>query len=1121
MTSSRRPTAPTATRTVAALAGLVGLVLCLLTPLLPVQQRTASLHWPQPTSASVTADETADVIASLVAQTPARMSVAIPAPAIAELAEDGGTVLTTVPTDSREHDRLALSVTVGQPGPGQTVTVTTRGTVIAAAPLAALPDDSTLRIAVDMRAVDVRFDGAAVAGGGTGADNRPVVAGFFTDLTPAQVRAAGPRLAVDATVDTRFELSPTPLKAIVMGLGLLCVLASLIALFLLDRAGGHRRAGPRVPLRIRLRPRWVDAAAIGTLAVWSVLGAGSSDDGYILTMSKIAPGAGYTANYYRFFGAPEAPFDWYYSFLSQWVAISPTALWTRLPALLAGIVSWLLLSRILLPRLGPGIRQYPLATWAAAAMFLAFWLPMNSGLRSEPIIVLGTLATWVLVERSLATHRVLPAALAALTAGLSFGLAPHGIVAAALLLPAAAALLRVIVARRREAGIVALLAPILAAGVVIVPIAFRDQSLASVAEGIRVRLEVGPASPWTLEYLRYYFLTVTTSDGSLVRRVPIYLLAVCLFVTLLVALRAKHIRRIARGPVWRLVGAVFVGVALLTLTPTKWTIQLGAFAGFAAALAAVTTVAVAEAARHSLRNFSFFLAGVLFALAAAFAGYDNWVWPYSWGIPWFDRQPLIAGHTISAMLLVLSAVVGAFAAWQHYRLDFRRRGEGGMADAAEVELDDSELAGRSAQTRRTARRGKIRLQLASAPLAVVLGGMVAFEMLAFAKAGVSGPESYTVTRGNLDALAGDRCGMAEHVLVEEHPSRFLLTPADGVPAARALTGPGSHGFTPKGIAAQLKPRSSGSAPGQINVASPVMIPFASTATTAGTGGGIGPRTLNGSTAALPFGLDPDRTPVVGSYGENAVAAELFSDWYTLPARSADRPLISFAAAGTIASVDRVGESTYGQPVTLEWAERGPDGHIAAQGAIAPIDPGPNMPWRNLRVPMEQIPARANVVRLHVLDRDLGGEQWVAVTPPRMPKLRTLQQVVGTTDPVLLDLLVGQQFPCQRPMGIHNGLYEIPKWRILPTRKDAIASSRTWQATEAGGPLTVPDTLLKTTTVPTYLSGDLWRNWGDLQRYTPLVDAPQARVTVGETTRSGWWRAGPIRALTDQTDYTGH
>lgn len=1099
-------------RLAALVAGAVGLLLCLLTPLLPVQQATASLDWPQPRPAA----ESANVTASLVTQSPADLTATVPCAALAQSATTGGTVLSTLPIGSAEARELALSVVVGAPGPGQSVTVSSRNTVIAAAPMDRVRACSELRLWSNVGEVGARFEGIDVAGS-TPTENRPVLGGVFTSLTPAQVAAAGPGMRVHADIDTRFELSPSPIKAAAMALGLLCVLISLIALWALDRAFGHHRRAPhRSPLQI-LRPRLVDVAVIGGLVLWTFLGGGSSDDGYILSMGKVAPEAGYTANYYRFFGAPEAPFDWYYTFLSHWESVTANALWMRLPALAAGVIVWLLLSRVLLPRLGPGIRRYPVAVWAAGAMLLAFWFPMNSGLRSEPIIVLGTIVTWVAVERCVATHRAFPAAIAALAAGMTLGLAPQGVIAIALLLASSAAVLRVLVARRNEAGIVALVLPVLAAATVIVPIAFRDQSLASVAEAIRVRLEVGPAAPWTQEYLRYFFLTVETTDGSLVRRVPVYLFIMCVFVALFVMLRSKRIPRIDPGPVWRLLGAVFIAAALLSLTPTKWTIHFGVYAGFAAALAAVTTVAVVEAARTSLRNFTFFLSGMLFALAAAFAGFNLWTWPYLWGVPWFDRQPEVAGLTFSKAFLVLAGLAGALAAWQHFRIDFRRRGEGGLADDAVVSADAAELATHSQADRDLARRGRRRLQLASLPLVVVLGMLVLGEGAIFAKAFVSNPSTYTVARGNLDALRGESCGMASKVLVESDPSADLLTSAEGRPAARALTGPGSHGFLPDGIPNELKPLAISSAPGQINMASPITQPFTSTDATAGTGGGQGPKTINGSTAALPFGLDPARTPVVGSYGQDTVPAELFTDWYTLPTRAADRPLVAFAAAGAISSVGPTGKKEYGQPVTLEWAERRPDGALGARGVLDPIDPGPNKPWRNLRVPMDAIPPTANVVRIHVRDPNLGGQQWVAVTPPRVPHLRTLQDVVGEQDPVLLDLLVGQQFPCQRPMGIRNGTYEVPKWRILPTRKDALSTSSTWQAREAGGLLTVPDTLLRTTTLPTYMTGDLTRDWGELQQYTPIADdAPAATLTVGTQTRSGWWRQGPIRALTNQT-----
>src|SRR5699024_4770036 len=125
--------------------------------------------------------------------------------------------------------------------------------------------------------------------------------------------------------------------------------------------------------------------------------------------------AGYVANYYRFFGSTEAPFDWYPALLSHLAAVSTAGVWMRLPATLAGMACWLILSRQVLRRLGPargGLAEDPIAVLTAAMMFLAAWLPFNNGLRPEPLIALGTLVTWVLVERTIATRRLAPAAVA-------------------------------------------------------------------------------------------------------------------------------------------------------------------------------------------------------------------------------------------------------------------------------------------------------------------------------------------------------------------------------------------------------------------------------------------------------------------------------------------------------------------------------------------------------------------------------------------------------------------------------------------------------------------------------------------------------------------------------------
>ena len=123
-----------------------------------------------------------------------------------------------------------------------------------------------------------------------------------------------------------------------------------------------------------------------------MIGATSSDDGYNLTMARVAGDAGYVANYYRYFGATEAPFDWYQSVLAQLAAVSTAGVWMRLPATLAAIGTWLIISRYMLRRLGPGrggLAGNRVAVWTAGAVFLAAWLPFNNGLRPEPLIALG------------------------------------------------------------------------------------------------------------------------------------------------------------------------------------------------------------------------------------------------------------------------------------------------------------------------------------------------------------------------------------------------------------------------------------------------------------------------------------------------------------------------------------------------------------------------------------------------------------------------------------------------------------------------------------------------------------------------------------------------------------
>ena len=144
---------------------------------------------------------------------------------------------------------------------------------------------------------------------------------------------------------------------------------------------------------------------IGGFLVWHVIGANSSDDGYILGMARVAEHAGYMSNYFRWFGSPEDPFGWYYNLLALMTHVSDASIWMRLPDLVCGLVCWLLLSREVLPRLGPAVVASKPALWAAGLVLLAAWMPFNNGLRPEGQIATGALITYVLIERAIISGR--------------------------------------------------------------------------------------------------------------------------------------------------------------------------------------------------------------------------------------------------------------------------------------------------------------------------------------------------------------------------------------------------------------------------------------------------------------------------------------------------------------------------------------------------------------------------------------------------------------------------------------------------------------------------------------------------------------------------------------------
>ncbi|WP_446226352.1 arabinosyltransferase domain-containing protein [Nocardia sp. IBHARD005] len=1069
------------------------------------------------------------------------------------------------------------------------------------------------------------------------ADVRPQVVGVFTELDRGRMGDA----RLNAEIDARFSSSPTGWKlAAIIG----AVLCSLLALICLHRSDSRddRRTRRVLPARW-WRFTGLDAMVAGTLVVWHVIGANSSDDGYILTMARASKEAGYTANYYRWFQVAEAPFGWPYEVLAQMTRVSETGLWMRLPALLAGFVCWLVLSREVLPRLGSGVSSRRVARWTAALVFLSIWLPYNNGLRPEPLIAVGALLTWCSMERAIATRRLLPAAVAVLIAAFSLAAGPTGLICVAALLAGSRPVLRTIIARATpDSGATArtsvflrytaLVAPIVAAGTLVLVVVFADQTFSTVLEATRVRQLVGPDMSWFEERTRWDSLLSVNPDGSLGRRFGILAMLLCLAVGIVATLRRGRIPETARGPVTRILAVVFMALLLMMFTPTKWTHHFGVYAGLAAALAAITAVALTRVGQNYLRTL--FAAAVLFLLAVSFTGSNGWWYVSGYGVPWPDRAPTLSGIEVSTFFLAATAAALVTALCQYYRaptaaavngvgagtsadhqgdsVGVRDRAHGSGAQSPTGEHGGADIdreADAGAGTSRVVDRGRVRAGVsrggsrrnrrasAVTPLTVAAAAMVLFEVGSLASAAISQYPAYSVGLSNLRALAGDQCAMADDVLVETNTADSLLTPYSGT-VADGLAGENT-GFTPNGVGSlapdpgpgqsSAPPSGSGpgpggsgpggsgpgggapggsgpggtgpggsgpggtgpggggpggsgpggaspggsapggsaspggkhgtpgsgangSAPGGSNGAPP----SGPNAGPPGAPGSSGPTVagVNGSTVALPFGLAPERTPVIGSYSTGEPQrTQLTTQWYRMDLAAAQQTpayrVLILTVAGRIESTAPDGSRMPGQRLRVEFARRSEDGTTTALGDVTPPTVGGAPGWRNLPIALDRIPAGTKAIRLVADAGEPDPMQWLAITPPRLPKLSSLNTVVGSSDPILADWHVGLAFPCQRPFDHRNGVAEMPIWRIQPDKLNAQVSE-TWQGDTGGGPLGWTAMLMQSRTIPAYLADDWTRDWGELQRLTRTVAAPPAEIRLREATVWGWSTESPIR-----------
>jgi arabinosyltransferase C len=1062
---------PRLLRFAAALFGLLGALLAIAVPLLPVIQDTTVITWPRPGDLS-------PVNAPLITYQPQNMTATIPCAAAVSLdarSPQPASLLATTPPGSTDGAAvgMVLQVEAGK------LTLISRGQALGNVLLSSIPPSPRqcmIQVSSDAR-------GTTASAGATrfvkvDQDVRPQVTGIYSALIEQRDPVRG--LVVQVTADTRFQSVPHPIKLAAIAAAVLAVLISLVLMHRLDRRIGRR--APRVLPSGWWRPTGRDAVVLAVLAVWVVIGGITSDDGYILTMIRTRAEMGYTGNYYRWFNAPEAPFSWPYELYALWSQISTVPPWLRLPSFAMGGVSWMLISREVMPRLGREVRRSAAAGWAAAAVFLAFWLPYNNGLRLEPVVAIGSLLALCGVERAVATRRVLPLALALLAAAFTVAATPTGFIAIAPFLVSLRPLVKLVRQHISVSGRAAVLGPILGAGLLVLVVCFADQTLAGVLEASRIRTEIGPNLSWFQEPLRYEELFSNLPDGALARRFPVLLLLLCLGTTGVVLLRRGCIPGAGLGPSRRLIGTAGASLVLLALTPTKWTHHFGAFASIGAALAALTALATSSSVLRSARNRWWFLSGLLVILAMSSTG-PNAPWYVSqYGVPWYDKPPSVHGIQASTLLIVGAALAGLVAV-----IEGLRHEPGAVPPPGPP----------SPPQRRNGRRRA--LLIGSAPLAVFCGLLVLAEVGAMAKAIYKQRHGYSMGAANFAEITGHSCNLTDAVLVEADRRAGALRPLRTTLLADI---PLQRGFeTNRSPLDQALPTSP-----------PSDLTGSGTNDRADNQGARGDRIPkpgdDGSNPVdkPPIGLGGAEIPIWSSFSPDTPGTGILrSTWYALPtaARQGTSPVVVSVAG-------RLSPTT---PLVAEFARRTERGfrvvdHMQIGGRATADGPG----WRDYRLGLAgRSSAGADAVRLVATDADVTDDGWLAFSAPRVPVLSSLTDLVAPTPPVFLDWPVGFVHPCVRPFVIRNGIAEIPQYRLLPDKMLAF-DSKSWSAADAGGPIGWLQILATQQEVPTYLKENWDTDWGKLMVIQPRVpDAEAPALQTGTAVRSGWWSPGPLRS----------
>lgn len=960
----------------ALVAGLATLLLAIALPLAPVNANQPVVTWPkdarspQSTLLTLTAYQPLDLDVRFSCQT-ARL---------ADQTEDGVVLATVVPDQpAAVGSGLLVTSELGR------LVVQSSGKVLVNEPLPG--DGCRYRISGRPDGLTISRDGTRLSSGGAAGGELPDVDALVTSVR-AIPNAADGDLAVRIEVDDRFSTTPTLLKLfLLVGLGVALVV-SIASVILLDRWRGHS-AVPRTRLRLHL----ADGMVVAILVLWAFLAPMTDDDGYYSAMARNYPFEGYVGNYQQLFNHAFTPFTWFYVLLSKWQVVGLSPVVQRVPALVCGLVIWLLL-RLFVGRVLPQgatrgtdrtaylttRRTGTIASAVLAVTFLIWFLPHGMGVRPEPIVAVCATGALVAIAAAIDRRSLTLAALAVGVASIGFATHTTGFVVLAPLvaaLPALWRLVRVDLKWITLARAVVVVAPAALASV----LPFADGSLNDFVQAQEIFLASQDSESWYTEYIRYYFLLSDIPMGNYAKRAAVLLSLVALiwFVILIVAAKARQLPVPMRLQLsgWSL-GLAFL---LLWLTPSKWTHHFGAISGLGTALLCLMLLVGPMLVRDLTGNRRLpgpVVTAVLssLVLAMALAGHGPNDWPYSWmlGMPHVESPPRVwifrFGQPLwwALALLIVAWIVAAVA-------------------------------------RRRATHWRPHAFVLATPVVVIvfIVANLGYLVGSFGLAANRTWDTWSLWASNLQDPLGSTCSTSRAIeVLDERSARPL-------PKLQSEARPGAGRVFRSGDgwpAGALPPKQAG------------------------------PVDIWGS-----FGIPP------GGGSPNQAVGEFTSPWYGLPATLRPGTGLSLLIAG------RVGG---GNSITVEYG-RVVAGRMQVSESRKITREADSPAWRSFLLaepgrPREGLPVGADAVRLVAVDGTTDGGGWLAVTAPTVARFVSLQRYIPEGSPVGVSWRIALLFPCLRQTRVQDGVTEPIRYAVsyrggTPLRG---MTGGPWQAGDRGG-----------------------------------------------------------------------